>query len=182
MEGKLEFWKSPDGNIWYQDGGKSSVLTQSDREIIEYMTNILVSVYPSSMRVLRQLYSSSQLNKYHYEFKIVKRFLSCNFGENNLLTFDIDDGKINFEEVSCPLRGECELEGIICKPTPQLPFKNEEGKAAMLFVRGYRMDEIAKILNKSKNTVHAQIDNVRKKLKLKSVKDLIKTFHMYNLV
>ena len=92
----LEFYNTPDGDIMLKEVGKPArPFREADRDII----------------------SKSTMNRTYYEYRVVHRFIRCNFGEYDQYRLDINyRGQLQFEEVRCPLRGECRYEGVICKP------------------------------------------------------------------
>lgn len=161
--------------------GISKPLTPSDREEIEWMLEHMKRCFPEAVERLKDWASESALNKFFYEYRIVDRFIRCNFGEADFLYSDVENGMFHFEEVKCPLRGICKDEKVICKPKFKVPLTREEGKAAVLYSKGLTAHEIAKMMKKSVKTVKNQLDNARKRLKLNGTRDLIKLFSFYNI-
>ena len=103
--------------MYKQLGKPVQELTADSRKVVEEMLDLIKTRYPKAFKALCGLYTASELNRKVYEFNIVSRFVRCNFGEYDAHTPDIDtDGFFHFEEVKCPLRGECRMEGVICKP------------------------------------------------------------------
>ena len=91
--------------------------TESERELINNVLSLIRDRYVDAYNKLLEIYSKSDRNKLYYEFRIVHRFIRCNFGEYDQFNYDIDaSGNYEFEEVKCPLRGECLYEGVVCKP------------------------------------------------------------------
>lgn len=181
MENYLEFWVTPEGEVMYRsENGISKVFTIKDHELVEFILEKLRTRYPKTYQVLAKKYAASQLNKYMFNFRIADNFIRCNFGEHDLLTTDIDNIFLHFEEVRCPLRGICKEEGLVCKPKPESIFKPAEKKVVELYSRGFSMSEIAVILKKSANTINVQLYRIKKKLNLKKSHDIIKIFNIYN--
>nr|WP_297653814.1 LuxR family transcriptional regulator [uncultured Prevotella sp.] len=114
----IEFYNTPEGVVMYKPlNGPVQELTIDSRKIVTEMMSLIRTRYPEAFKALSELYSSNELNRYLYEFNIVSRFCRCNLGEYDALSPDIDsDGFFHFEEVGCPLRGECRYEGGVCKP------------------------------------------------------------------
>ena len=114
----IEFYNTPEGDVMMKELGRPAVvLDENNRPTIECMLSVIRDRYPKAHTRLMQIYSSSTMNRWYYEFRVVHRFIRCNFGEYDAHTPDIDaDGFFHFEEVKCPLRGECRMEGVICKP------------------------------------------------------------------
>lgn len=106
----LEFFTTPDGFVQFKKPGEDARrLTKFNADIIDKVDGIVKTRFPESYATLAKLYRNNK-------FKMVDRFIRCNFGEHDTLTQDIDNQIVNFEEVKCPLRGLCEFQGVICKP------------------------------------------------------------------
>ena len=159
----------------------SKPLTPSDRDAVEFMLARMQESFPKALERLQEWAEESKPNKRFFEFRIVDRFIRCNFGEADFLYSDIEDGMFHFEEVKCPLRGICKDEKVICKPTYNVPVTKEESRAAVLYSRGLTAKEIAKVLGKGVKTVKNQLGNAAKRLGLKRTRDLIKIFSLYNI-
>lgn len=159
----------------------SKPLTPSDRDAVEYMLDQIVRCFPLAAERLQIWAEESKLNKRFYEWRMVDRFIRCNFGEADFLYSDIEDGMFHFEEVKCPLRGICKDENVICKPQFKMPVSKEEGRAAVLYSKGLTANEIAAKLGKGVKTVKNQLGNAAKRLGLSRTRDLIKIFSVYNI-
>lgn len=153
----------------------------SQVDLIKFMANLIEHVYPDAYSYLYEAHIKSRPNKLYHQFLITERFIRCNFSSNDTLTYDIDEGKINLERVSCPLRKACKMENIVCNPRVNSPFFPKEEEVAKIFAKGYVAGEIATILGKSKNTVMAQLRNMRRRLGLKTARDIIKVVHQFGL-
>ena len=163
--------------------GVSQPLTQADRDVIEFMMEQLTKYYPYAVARLRDWASESEKNKWFYEFRIVDRFIRCNFGEADFLRPDVDDlGMFQFEEVKCPLRGICEDEGVICKPEMYTGLTPEEQRVAKLYAKGMLPGEIAKRLGKAEKTCKVQLWKACRRLHLPHPRWLIRLFSIYNIV
>lgn len=182
MEKQVEFFVSSQGEVYYygQDG-EAQRFDMSKAELIRDMAELIERMYPEAYKYLYQENIKSKPNKLFHRFLIANRFIRCNLGSDDTLHFDIENGLFHLEKVSCPLRGLCPQEGIICCPKVKFPFFPKELEVAKLFSKGYVAREIAEILGKSKNTVAAQIRKMTKRLNLKSSRDLIKVVHSMNL-
>jgi len=174
MEKNIEFFNSADGRVFfYAQDGEPKQLKIDNRNIIDYLYKMIEVIYPSTMQALQEEYNSSSRNYYLFRYKIVERFVRCNFGENDLLKWDIEHGTMRFEQVRCPLRSICKKEGVICNPSSA---RTKETEVAQLYANGLSLQEIADTLNKSECTVNAQLFNLKKKLNLNSSRELIKIF------
>ena len=175
---KLEFYNCPDGSVNIKPFEQPMfVYDHSDkrcRRITEEMIVRIRDLYPGAFAALSKLYSTSELNKDFFEFKIVHRFIRCNFGEYDALTFDIGHaGCFNIEDVRCPLRGECLMEGVICKPQLQTQLSQREEEVATLLAQGLTRQEVAEELCLSVCTVHRHIANIKARLHFKHTNQII---------
>ena len=170
-----------DGQTCIRRDGVGKPLTPSDRDAIEFMLEQMQQFFPTAMQRLREWAEDSVPNKRFFEYRMVDRFIRCNFGEADFLYSDIENGMFHFEEVKCPLRGICKDENVICKPKFKMPVSKEEGRAAALYSKGMTANEIAKVLGKGVKTVKNQLSNAAKRLGLNGTRDLIKVFSIYNI-
>ena len=156
------------GQTCISRNGVSQKLTPEDRDCIEFMIENIGKYFPDAMNALREWSEASQQNRRYYEYKIVDRFVRCNFGETDFLAPDVDMGMFHLEEVKCPLRGSgyCRHEGVICKPRAVLGLSEEETKVVGLYARGMKPGEIARKLGKAEGTCKQQLNRVCKRLKL----------------
>lgn len=170
----IEFYNTPEGVVMYKPlGGPVQELTIESRDIITEMIDLIRTRYPEAFKALSELYSRNELNRFLYEFDIVSRFCRCNFGEYDAHTPDIDaDGFFHFEEVGCPLRGECRLEGVICKPKLESSLTARELEIIELISRGKQAQEIADELCISAKTVCRHRENIKAKLKIRTLPQL----------
>lgn len=171
----IEFYNTPDGNIAVKpDDGAMFYLTEKHSEIISEMLTMISELYPQTFRELSELYSKSIRNKAYFEYRIVHRFIRCNFGEYDALNQDIDHrGIFHFEHVRCPLRGECRLEGIVCNPKVNSKLSEREKEVLRLLSEGDDNREIADKLAISPNTVKNHIMRMKIRLGLESKLQLV---------
>ena len=142
---KIEFYNTPDGSVCCKPEGKPMfILDESCRPLIEEMIVTIKELYPDAFKALSELYSTSERNRSFYEYRIVHRFIRCNFGEYDALHADVDAmGGLHIEEVKCPMRGECRLEGCVCRPRLQSTLSPREREVALLLGKGYDKLEVA---------------------------------------
>lgn len=171
---KIEFFVGSDGNVWLRNEQDCRKLSQKDYNIIELVLDKIVKLFPAAYNRLKILFKDFSFNKWIMNYKIVDRFIRCNMGADNLQKFDIEDGFLNLEEVTCPLHGICQDENIICRPNCRNIISKAEMEVVRLYAFGYNVDEIAKKLGKNKNTVNNQIWQVTRRLGLKHRRQLIK--------
>lgn len=174
----LEFYNSPDGEVMIKAKGEAvRVLQEKDQEIVQELLISIRDRYPEAFKSLSELYSKSERNRLHFEYRIVHRFIRCNFGEYDQYNYDIDkDGSFQFEEVKCPLRGECHFEGIICKPKLNSKLTDREIEVLKLISDGMNAHQIALELSISYTTVNRHRENIKAKLQIKNIAELGKYY------
>lgn len=155
------------------DGHEQKRLTKFEFEVVDFLNGLIKMRFPEAYARLSNLYKGSK-------FEMVNRFVRCNFGEQDYLSYDVENVVLNFEEVRCPLRGICENEKIICKPKSTVPLSASEKEIADLYLQGYSFIEIADILQKNRKTVKAHLYRIKEKLNLKNCREIIKVLRMNN--
>lgn len=175
---KIEFYNCPDGSINVKPFGKPMfVLDESCQNVIQEMVVLIRDLYPAAFATLSEVYSKSERNKKFFEYRIVHRFIRCNFGEYDALSYDINSiGEFNMEDVRCPLRGECRYEGLICRSPMNTDLSPRETEVAQLLAKGYSRQEIADELLISIYTVTRHITNIKARLHLKNTNQIIAKF------
>lgn len=179
MLDRYEFFNSPDGTVYVKPFDKSMFVYDVDcRQITNELISYIRDLYPSAFTALSSLYSKSERNKDFFMFKIVHRFIRCNFGENDTLSYDINQlGAMCIEEVRCPIRGECIHEGVICKPALQSKLSPREEEVGRLLGTGLSNIEVAEELGISICTMHRHIANIKARLHFKNTNQIISYFH-----
>lgn len=174
MMEKIEFYNTPDGSVCVKPVGQPMfVLDESHRELIQEMLVTISELYPDSFKALSELYSRSERNRSYYEYRIVHRFIRCNFGEYDALNNDIDAAGFHMEDVKCPLRGECLMEGRICRPVMKTKLTPREEEVAKLYSQGLDRMAIANELNISLYTVIRHLSNIKARLNLRHSNQII---------
>ena len=178
----IEFYSTPDGEIMVKEHNQPvRKLEETDRDLVQAFFISIRDRYPLAFRRLSELYSRSEMNRLHFEYKIVHRFARCNFGEYDQQNYDIDrNGSFQFEEVRCPLRGECEDEGTICKPQLDSKLSLREHEVLALIADGLQTDEIARELSISTTTVNRHRENIKVKLNMKNIAQLV-NYYLTNI-
>lgn len=178
MLDRIEFYNCPDGAVCVKEPGKAVYeYSQSCRRLTEEMMSSIRELYPDAYKTLAELYSKNERNRDFYEYNIVHRFIRCNFGEYDALNYDIDKGgRFHFEDVRCPLRGECRHEGVICKPKMKTALSPRESEVAQLLGQGLSRQEIADELYISICTVARLIDNIKNRLDIKTTAQIVSRF------
>lgn len=148
-----EFYCTPQGEIMITDDHGTHELTPSNREFVSAMFKKIETFWPRAAEKASKVYEKSRANIPYYEFLIVRRFLKCNFGKYDS-TLDIDQlGNFHFEEVECPLRGECSAEGFICKPKFNSSLSDRELEVMNRLYEGESEESISDSLSISIETV-----------------------------
>ena len=90
----VEFRVSPDGKVFFREKGQDEKrLTRFNTALCVELLEMISERFPGAWSRLRLMYKPT--SKTHAEmdkaaFKIVERFIRCNFGEHDLLTPDIE--------------------------------------------------------------------------------------------
>ena len=161
----IEFYNAPDGRVMVTSPGEDvHPLTEADRRVVTALMEMLKDRYPEALEALAEEYGRSSKNPRYYEFRMVHRFVRCNFGEYDLMREDIDcAGEPGFEEVRCPLRGQCRYEGIICKPRMETRLTEREVEVLQLIAEGLHATQIAGRLHLSPCTINRHRENIKAK-------------------
>lgn len=179
----IEFYNTPDGDIMLKEVGRPArPFRESDRDIITEMLAAIRDRYPKAHDALMELYSRSTMNRWWYEYRVVHRFIRCNFGEYDQYRLDINHrGQWQFEEVHCPLRGECRHEGVICKPELDTRLTEREMEVFRLIASNLQADAIAEELHISPCTVDRHRENIKAKIGVNSVAEMVTYWYENNL-
>ena len=174
----VEFYNTPEGEVCVKPFDEPMfILKESNRELISDMLVTIQELYPAAFAALSELYSRSELNRNYYHFKMVHRFIRCNFGEYDALSMDVGgSGQFRMEDVRCPLRGECKFDRLICHARLETKLSEREQQVANLLGKGLSADEIGEELHISPYTVKRHIANIKTRLKLKHTHQIISMF------
>lgn len=174
--GRVEFRVSADGQVYFglEKGGEKR-LTRFSKSVCDHLSRLISMRFPGAWARLCILYNHQGGANEKTRFKCIERFVRCNFGEHDFLSFDIDHDVLNFEEVRCPLRGGfCPDENIVCKPQGLVGLSPSEREVARHYLEGYTFREIAETLGKSPQTVKAQLRSIKAKLNVRNCREIIK--------
>ena len=175
---KIEFFIFPNGEVWYtHPDNEVSRYEPTNKELTDYIFGLITDLYPDALKALSKEYESSKLNILYFKYRIVSRFVRCNFAEHDSLKWDIEeDGHLSIEEVRCPLRGECKFEGIVCKPKIKTKLSDRELEVARLISKGYERISIAEELKISPYTVNRHIANIKARLSINKTVEIVSWF------
>ncbi len=148
----IEFFSFED-EVWCRSAsGDQRKLTEGD-PVVREMFDHLSEFYPDALAKLEEKHKRFSGNIVHYRYRIVRSFCRCNFGSiDNVPDVDTSE-RMHFEHISCPLRGECPMEGIVCHPKFNSKISSAEMRVLELVFRQVRVEEIAERLFLSIHTV-----------------------------
>lgn len=170
----IEFSDTPRGEIEVRFLNQPTFIYEHKHtDLTESILNYLKDFYPKAYSSLCKIYAKYSGNKLDYHYRIAHRFIRCNFGAHDS-KLDIDQlGNFHFEEVKCPLKGECFDWEVICNPVFNTSLSERELEIMELFYRGIKPEQIAENLSISITTVDTHKRNALKKLSLHSLTDFI---------
>jgi len=170
----IEFHTTPDGEVLISNGETFSLLKPGNRDFMHWWMDVIAKRWPEALLALEKKFNHLRGNIYFFEFKIVRMFLKCNFG-NYDGSLDVDElGNFNFEEVHCTLRGgDCDFENIVCKPKFNHGLSDRELEVMKLYYKGFMPAMISEKLFISEDTVVTHKKNVFKRLNIHSLAELI---------
>lgn len=178
----IEFYTTPEGEVTLRPVGEAErQLKEQDTEFVQAMLSAISDFYPEAYAALMEIYSKSAANKQYRDFLAVRRFIKCNFGVyDNTIDVNANWG-FNFEFVSCPLRGECKWDGVLCQPKFNSQLSNRQLEVMQLCYEGVKESDIADRLFISYNTLHSHINAAYKKLGVHSMAEFVKYAAEHNL-
>ena len=182
LPSNIEFYTFNDEAWLHFADGHAEKLDENQSDIITAIYEMIEQFYPEAFTALGKEYERCIPNMSYYRFRIVQRFIKCNFG-NIDKTADIDSfGRIHLECVPCPLRGECKLENVICRPKFAHNMSEAELRVMRLWFDNFSQGEIAEQLYLSIHTVNNHIRNAYIRLGLHSRAEFVKyaqTNHLF---
>lgn len=186
MLNETEFYNTPQGDVMIKTVNEPvRVLAETGEENREFINSFLATLntfYTKAFIALSSFYSRKETNRLNYEYWIVSRFIRCNFGEYDANNPDIDSsGRFHFEEVRCPIRCECPLCGVVCKPEFNSALTFRETNILRMFIEHYKVDEIADRLFISPSTVSNHLRNIHAKTGTRTIADLVDYWHQHGM-
>ena len=180
----VEFYTTPQGELYFEEDHQSKRVTKFS-EVVKELYGIIEERFPEAFKALEQIHGKSKrLGAGVRQYRMVTHFIRCNFAERDTLTADYEGGRLHFEEVKCPMRGEpwlCPYEGKICKPKGMAKLSGTEWTVAQLYASGYSAREIGEQTGKSMSTVKTQLASCKKKLGLGNCREIVKFLRLRNL-
>lgn len=178
--GNFEFSHDNQGNIIvFTEEDTHPLSYKNDSDLIDEIYNKIKTDYPEAFQRLCDIYRNIAWNERIMKMKVCQRFAKCNWGNLDNTLPDINGNIWNLEVISCPLRGECKDENIICRPRFASGLSARETEVLNLLATGKTAKNIANDLHISIHTACKHIDNIRRKLNMKG-KQLV-SFHCAHL-
>lgn len=168
--------------VWVREAdGATHALRETDFDFISKLTEFISTFYPKAYEALCLEYKSCAINQPYYRFRIVCRFIRCNFAVLDTIP-DIDsESRCTFEHINCPLRGECRHDRVICHPEFDHKLRPSELRVLELVYMGEPETNIALQLCLSGHTVRTHIRNALARLGLHSKAEFNKYASQHNL-
>lgn len=149
----IEFFNDPEGGVMIRDDEGVHTYQPEDKELTSVLFARIESEYPKAFKALAEIYHKSRANVNYYRYLVCHRFIRCNFGSLDKKQ-DIDGaGRFTFDEVSCPIKGECKYAGIICGAEFDTRLTARQQEVMKLYCQGIELEEIAEQLYISPETV-----------------------------
>ena len=177
----IEFFNY-ESEVWFRDGDGQCVRLSEDRQdVVTMLLDTIEELYPDAAAALAKEYERCKPNIMHFRFRMALRFCKCNFGAIDRIP-DVDDsGKFNFEDVPCPMRGECRCEGVVCHPKFNHRISDAEMRVMRLWYDGVSKPEIAERLFLSVHTVCNHIRRAYERIGAKDKAEFVRYADRYNL-
>lgn len=176
----IEFFTHEE-EVWFRESDNCVRLSESNTDIIDGMIDIISSFYPKAYDALCKVYNGAALNKRYYRFRIVSRFIRCNFAQLDNTPDLSREGRCVFEYVPCPLRGECPLDHVVCRPEFNHKLSAAELPVMHLWFEGYDKEEIANKLFLSQHTVNNHIRHAYQRLAVHNRAEFVRYATLNNL-
>lgn len=176
---RVEFFLTEDfkGELVKDENGYH-LFTNKDHELIDFIFQKIQEDFPEAFSRLNILYGE----RYDHKFRIVKRFIRCNFGlQDNKV--DIDElGNFCLESVRCPMYGECADENVICNPDFNTNLSTREKEVLKLICDHFEDSEIADRLFISHHTAINHRRKILRKLNVKNKAEIIDYAHKHKII
>lgn len=153
----VEFVQCVDtGVLHYKVGDQLRLFSENSKVIIADLNDRVKNQFPTCYTRLCILYDGRPKSAYLK----ARRFAKCNLSLFDSKSDMSADGSMNVEFVPCPLRGECEDEGIICCPSPLSLLSKRHIDVAKLIDKGMSDADISEFLFIAISTVKTHIKNM----------------------
>lgn len=170
----IEFFQADSTVFCSMADGSVVELTEGDTELVDYLYERIAEDFPGAYCALVDEFARCRGNVRYFRFRVVDRFVRCNFGRCDSVA-DVDGlGEWHLELVDCPLRGECRREGVVCKPRRSTALSAAEMRVGRLLFGGVGRLEIADRLCLSPLTVANHVRGIYRKLGVHSEADFVR--------
>lgn len=157
--------------------GKYSTLDE-EHPLIDEIYKSIKDNYTKAFDAMNEVYGGNRF----FKFLFVRRFLKCNFSNHDEKP-DIDErGFFSLEFVSCPLRGECKHENIICNAKINKVLSERETEIVKYIAEGLTDHAIAEMLFRSINTIKNHRKNILNKTGCHNTAALVTYAHEHQLI
>ena len=176
MQNNLEFFMNNKGNqLVVNDLSKDQYFPfdENAKELVMWLDNKIEDDHPEALERCLEVTNPTGTKTFENRFSAVDRFCRCNFHENDNKADVDDDGNLVLEHVSCPLRGICPDETVICKPKLNTKLSKRELEVAKELASGNSIPEICKTLFISEDTVKNHRAKIYKKLGFNKIAELM---------
>lgn len=171
-----------EAEVWLREAdGSMRKLLETDYDFISSMVEQISTFYPEAYAALCAEYAGCAPNQPYFRYRIVCRFVRCNFPALDNVP-DIDANlKCTFEHVNCPLRGECKYDHKICRPQFDHRLSAAEKRVLALVYEGLTEETIGDRLKLSPLTVHTHVRNAYARLGIHSKAEFMKYATQHSL-
>jgi len=160
------FWTTAKNRLIVHDLNEDEFLPlePSMHDLLERCEEKIKQDYPDSWKALQEEYPLTQSAETFWSTRYlrVNRFLKCNFSSHNNQPDIDDDWNFTFEQVPCPLRGECDRS--YCTPKLTTNLTDREIEVIKLHVEGISQLDIGERLYISRRTVQNHVYKIYQKL------------------
>lgn len=178
---QIEFFAYENELLYRMPDGATAKLSEADCDIVGALYEVIECFYPKAFSALGERYKLCKPNVGYFRFKVVSRFLRCNFSVLDNKPDVVNGLFTDFEYVTCPLRGECQYERVICRPEFNHQLSDAEMRVMSLWYEGRQEADIAQMLCISPYTVHNHVRNSYVKLSVHSRAEFVKYANNHNL-
>lgn len=162
--------------------GEVKQLKESDIKLINFVLDMIQTYYPKAYHALAEEYKACRGNVLYFNYRVVLRFIKCNYAALDNMP-DIEDDLLGrFEYVPCPLRGECKHECVICRPEFDSELSEAEKRVMRRWKDNQTVEGIAADLYLSPHTVNNHIRHSYKKLGVHSKSEFIVVAEKYKFL
>ncbi len=171
-----------ENEVWLRDAdGSIRQLLETDYDIVREMAEQIEVFYPKAYTALSEEYNGCLRNQSYFRFRVVCRFVRCNFAALDNVPDINASRQYTFEHINCPLRGECKYDRVICRPEFDHKLSSAEMRVMALVFEGLTEEQIGDRLCLSPMTVHTHVRNAYVRLGIHSKAEFIKYASKYSL-